>query len=43
MTERQEKIFALIGMYCMFGFEDRRKYRQILKIMFPKQFENLED
>jgi hypothetical protein len=43
MTERQEKIFALIGMYCMLGFEDRRKYRQILKIMFPKQFEDLED
>ena len=43
MTERQEKIFALIGMYCILSFSDRRKYRQVLKIMFPKQFEDLED
>ena len=43
MTERQEKIFALIGMYCLLGFEDRKKYRQILKIMFPELFKDLED
>ena len=42
MTEKQRLIFELLGMFVCLSWENKKKYINILKVMFPKEFEELE-
>lgn len=42
MTNREWNICAILGLYVRLGREDKKRFINIMKASFPKQFEYLD-
>lgn len=39
----KEKTLMLIGLYAVLNNEDKKKYRRLMKAVFPSEFEEVKE